>query len=831
MFITGFEVKDCLYITNKEIRSIKSTMKETMQLILGTNGSGKSVLCRLLTGWPPKPKSFKTGGHFQITGIRDKDEYLIRYDFSKSVKCTFIKNGDVLNDKSTTTVQKDLLKEHLGIDQDIYRLITGEAVFTKMSSGERKRWIDKVAPIDMGYLSKVYDRTRKAARDTKGAIKINTEQLHRQEARLDALGIAEDTEKEYKRLGERLQALTREYNENHPTDEDLIEKLRVLDLRFQVPMKALTLIHQRANKIQRDFNIKDLAGIDGRLLYLRKRDNELTAESESIMTDVAELDKALNTFKGYLGENVEELNESLADFKTKCNAIRERYGNSLPYNLSWEDHVLADTMYDFEDIVRKLAINMPNDSRPDWYTREAARKYLEERDELRFQLNNKSASLDRANDRLRQMESSRMVECENCNHSFHVGFSKQQLIDTKQSIVKMTAEYKAIEERLKSVQERVDEVHQYREANRMYTASKERTMRHSGFWATVEDKGYLGKLPSKLNDDFTRYNEVIGDIYSVHITEIEIKRIQTTLDNMARAGGTDANSIAAKRLEMLKHRDALISQIEAHAEETKLLNEFRQEVFNQSKLFKDLEAIADEIAALRDMLPMAIHNDIVRAEMESTMERFTAIRETVQRKENLNAMINSHRELLEEIKQNEADWKMLTAMLSPETGLIAHQVNSYLGGFMTMVNQSITPIWSYPIEVKPCNIDGGGLDYLFPVIMPTRRNNTDDVSECSKGQQEVINFAFVVAVYLCLDLTHLPLFLDELGSAFDEEHANKLMHYLNRMLDSQMVKQIFMVNHFQEMHGSLKNAEVLVLDEDNITPPVTANKHVEFNKL
>ena len=32
MFITGFEVKDCLYITNKEIRSIKSTMKENMQL-------------------------------------------------------------------------------------------------------------------------------------------------------------------------------------------------------------------------------------------------------------------------------------------------------------------------------------------------------------------------------------------------------------------------------------------------------------------------------------------------------------------------------------------------------------------------------------------------------------------------------------------------------------------------------------------------------------------------------------------------------------------------------------------------------------------------------
>lgn len=830
MFLTGFKIKDCLYITNKEIRSIEANMKESMQLILGTNGSGKSVLCRLLTGWPPKPKAFKTGGFFEMTFKSGLNDYLIRYDFTKSVKCTFVKNEEVLNDKSTTTVQKDLLKEHLKIDQDVYKLLTGEANFTKMTTNERKRWIDKVAPIDMGYITGIYDKVRRAGRDVKGAIKVNTDRMHREQTRLDALGLPDNIEQEYEEMNERFINLTREHDVNFGSSTAYTNRINTLHSEIQDGVRQLVELRRKSDTFTND-GITTFGDLDSRLTYLRVQDNSLVAESEAIMTDVQRLDKILHTFKGPSGGNLDDLKESLEGYRKAIQDVKSVYKGDYPFSLTLDSHNLANSIYEFEGIVRKLATDMPNNSKPVWYTREKAMQLHDRMHELKTNAVNMDDKLHRMNDKLRDMKSSRLIDCPNCSHSFHLGFTKDDVARLEAAIEKLGGEREIVHTELTKVIKQCEEIDTYRDAGKLFNTAKSISMQHAGFWVHVQDQDYLGTNPSRLNQDLIRYTEVIGDLRSIHITQIEVDRIEQTIANMAGLGGNDADSIRAKYDALMANREALLNTVEANRKEATRLNTFRTLAFKQQQLLEDIQSKNAEIEKLLGKISIACHHEVIGEEIDRVVGRLATIRESVNKKEVLNGVIANMKRQQEEIIQQQEDWVALQALLSPESGLIAHHVNSYIGGFITLMNQTVNAIWTYPVDIQPCTIDSGGLNYLFPVMMPTRRSSPDDVSECSKGQREVIDFAFQVAVYRCLELDHLPLFTDELGSAFDEEHSSKLMVYLNRLLDSGQAKQIFMVNHFQEMHGSLKNAEVLVLDEDNVTAPVSANEHVVFNKL
>jgi hypothetical protein len=41
------------------------------------------------------------------------------------------------------------------------------------------------------------------------------------------------------------------------------------------------------------------------------------------------------------------------------------------------------------------------------------------------------------------------------------------------------------------------------------------------------------------------------------------------------------------------------------------------------------------------------------------------------------------------------------------------------------MNYIINSIWSYPMEIKPCNLEDGELDYLFPVVSDNRGFSND----------------------------------------------------------------------------------------------------------
>jgi ABC-type multidrug transport system ATPase subunit len=130
------------------------------------------------------------------------------------------------------------------------------------------------------------------------------------------------------------------------------------------------------------------------------------------------------------------------------------------------------------------------------------------------------------------------------------------------------------------------------------------------------------------------------------------------------------------------------------------------------------------------------------------------------------------------------------------------------------------------MTVMSCGLDSGELDYKFPVFFADSVNVPPDISKTSKGQKQVIDFAFYLTVMLYLNLNDYPLFLDEPGEGFDEQHRVKLIDFVKQLMESGRHSQLFLISHYASGHGAFTNAEILVLDSSNISVPGIYNQHV-----
>ena len=146
--------------------------------------------------------------------------------------------------------------------------------------------------------------------------------------------------------------------------------------------------------------------------------------------------------------------------------------------------------------------------------------------------------------------------------------------------------------------------------------------------------------------------------------------------------------------------------------------------------------------------------------------------------------------------------KMIEA-LSPESGLIAKSINSFLNGYLSEMNTIINSVWSYNMELLPCEVDSeNDLNYKF----------IEDISKLSSSMQEIVNLAFKIVFVKYLGLAGYPLILDEFGRTMDAEHRQSAYDIIDRVL-SHSFNQIILVCHFESMYSRFVNANFLELKE------------------
>jgi hypothetical protein len=120
------------------------------------------------------------------------------------------------------------------------------------------------------------------------------------------------------------------------------------------------------------------------------------------------------------------------------------------------------------------------------------------------------------------------------------------------------------------------------------------------------------------------------------------------------------------------------------------------------------------------------------------------------------------------------------------------------------------------------------LNYSFPLETPG--NISNDISQLSDGQKEVMNIAWILTILLQLKmLNKVPFFADEIGRTFDPIHRMQILSFLGQMLDNKIIEQLFIVNHFALFTDGFGDCDIICLNPENIPElPKTANENVRF---
>ena len=157
---------DRFFLNN--IESIEFRPKQKLQLLLGTNGSGKSSLLSELNPLPINKNDFTNGGK-EITIEKDNNIFKLK---STSNKNSFMLNNTELNDGGTKTVQLNLVKEYFNLTPKYNNIILGTEKLTAMSTNERKNILREMSTVDYSYGIYLYNTLKQELRDTVGYLKL-----------------------------------------------------------------------------------------------------------------------------------------------------------------------------------------------------------------------------------------------------------------------------------------------------------------------------------------------------------------------------------------------------------------------------------------------------------------------------------------------------------------------------------------------------------------------------------------------------------------------------------------------------------------------------------
>ena len=419
MFIEEIELKGYLRLKLNQFHKIKLKFTQKIQLILGTNGAGKSSLNAELTPYPADPKSFTKDGFKRIV-IRAKGKRFTLMSSFDPVIHSFKIEGELddLNPGGTITVQKELVKKYFGVDAATHSLATGKNEFHSMQTNARRDWFRLLSDTNYDYAIGVYNRLKDASRDTTGALKLARNKLVAQSSKMmpdDALAsLQKDCEELYKivelfidnrnsptaNLHETKAMLYAAVNETKGMAKTLLVTLGQVESLLQL---GLVADPQEAESLEFHINNK--------LMELKEKKTTLFNENTACLDIVALYEKTKLFQVATISTELEHLKEE-----------HKRISTSLLY--SFNTHAPKKVLGTLEELtpnLLELSLSIPINEKSVKYTREGFKSLTELKERLKSEIDVHKANIENYEERIahhNDHKDSPTVECPKCAHSW-----------------------------------------------------------------------------------------------------------------------------------------------------------------------------------------------------------------------------------------------------------------------------------------------------------------------------------------------------------------------------------------------------------------------------
>lgn len=793
-----------------DIDEISIDFIEDVTLVIGTNGSGKSSLLKELTPFPSSSSKFREGGMKETHITNNGDSYILQSYFKKDSKHTFIKNNETILNMGTTAMQRELVIREFNYTPLIHKILTGELRFTTMTPAARRDVMMSISNLDLDFAIKLHNLTKDAHRDGLGVLKHIVNKSSEAKLKLRGLNLPEDADVKNTELEEHLGYLI-------PYTVGKYPSLGELSKSITEDYNNLSIIKQKIDKFE---DIRTPTGNISNIYNLNEYIGTCTGGITSAQLNINNLTAEVESMYGVTNSIVDN-DLSLDDIQKRISIIENDlsfYTDTCFVNSNFDTYLLSliDISHEFETI----------------FYHSKGLRYLPKNEEMLAENNNANIRqliinakhiINKCVEKLEHLTDNAVsATCPKCNLVFNVnGISIQDNI-SKYSNIKGTKEeeLKHLETQLQESNRLIENINGCKlAANRIFNLKKSVHMPFE-FWDNIGDYYEMLEHPHKIRNYITTWRINIENGKAKYGLKSELESYKNALNVFTKYGSNvDArlSKLQTTIVNELNRKGILEQQITYCKRLLKNINHYTNLSDEANRILRDLN----------DKFKMAI---TVEIQSDAKLKCDSIYTELGKHKHLLTQRTN----LIESITELEDDQKtlafkqvclaVLEENLSNKKGMIADEMLGFINSFIGQINIICNSLWEYNLEIIPCHMDNGILDYTFPLI--AQDESVPDISESSKGQAEMIDLAFTMVMRQYTNITDFPIYLDETGSGFDDSHKKKLMDYIKQLIPNNLCSQIFIVNHYLSFHGGLSNHDTVVLDPRNIVVPQNYNEHI-----
>lgn len=811
MFYDRIVISGCTRFSVSGRDYIELKPKAKVQMILGTNGSGKSSLAAL--GFSPLPidkKQMKKGGYWIKEGRHLGDKYRLEGHYKGNPVFTFIKNGEVLLEKGTISNYMDLVKIHLGMDKWLHELLIGKIKFTELGPQQRQDLFSKISKSDFTQAFTELSRYKKKLTYSSNVKKFLQGRINEEQTKLITSEVREQLE-------QKLVTDTQEY-ESLPQipapERDLSGVMDEVYPRLKANINKYLRLPPTTPEYDNDESLKE-AELQSRLAVAA-----IEANMQTTQMALTELDQQRHV--------IEVAGKELEAKRQHCQHIRERLEQNRQSTVAVDTSYLQDApgLGQLLTDVAMLSAALPSsENAPTQADLENEGRNI---DNNLVQLRQYEEALQRYKEELTYYQKIEQVTCPNCSTTFAPGVDMSRVQTLQEAIEERTRAQYELGTYTSKLQSRYQEMENLLQPIESLKALRTQSQsQYPFFWAYLDSNGWLtnGKGLAQLTELYRRSLSVFVERQALERDYEAVRAVELQVDERRQHHDHLEQQLRQKRDELQHLKE---TREQSRSIQAALQNQQTQqtlEVQHYQQIVEDLQLL-DEAMEYESRLLDKNYRDLRSSELLSSIAN---VRDTLTEQTHIAKQIEDFENQRDDHARRVKVLSSIVDALSPKTGLIAEQIALSVGSVLTGLNQLFDKIWGYPMEVRIGTIGENGLDYKFPLHDSTP-NPRADVADGSDSMIEMVNRAITMMAYYSMDLKDLPLFLDEPGRTFDQEHRNNLIPLVRDLTDSSRFSQVIVISHEEDVQTAFPNSEVTIIDERNIKYPHAYNEHVTFTK-
>lgn len=839
--ITVFKYKPLLHFGNSFI-SIDIT--SDILVLIGNNGSGKSMLLKEITPFPSTSTDYEAGGYKIIELSHNGSEYVIKSSFeNKKKEHSFIKDNIELNESGTSSVQSDLCISELGLSNIIKSIITGSVEITNMGKAERKQLLLACYPSNLTFILNYHKKIVSEIKTTKDNLKL----LNSRKLELESSSIPNDT---YEYMCRTMDHLNNIKDSVNKTETLFIDELSRMKNNEEYNPSITTIDYNKING--------ELEQLNKRCCAYRIQHPELFKKSykESLV--------GLNTSKQFLLDSLNKITEDISALTIEIENF-ERMNNELS-----KDKILGH-----ENIINNLKLEIAKKSidpsipiltldLATSFNIEHVRKLLTEIHSAQGNIltqnnynevvtnirinNNKLDGLLREYNQIGislktiQQRLDKLVNTKFNNTCFEficpardkyadtLNTLKQEELSALQQIEEYSQEISGIKELINEDVEKSNIARQY-----------------------LESVNYIDSLLNKLNlNTFILQNKELIEILNnnpLYISNILFRVVENSISQYTLSELNkqleETESKLVSLLEVKKETNILLGK-SIDGKKSQLTNLSEQYINIKSSIdkldikidmYRDIENMSLSIEDIKKYFDTNIISYLINAKiqvLETTIIDISKYKQIVEDeqislktsiKEKESIKIRLEQEIIPSINNLSNELKKLELLekaLSPMSGIPHIYMVRFINNIIKYVNIFISKVWNYEMELLLLKEDKP-LDFDFQIKL---FNNSilKDIDMLSKGQKEMLNLAFTLALFIIMKLgTIYPIKLDEVDSGMSHQHRDRFINLLVDLTFNKDIGQLFLINHNVSVYTSMSNGQVVCLDPEGIILPAEYN--------